>query len=78
MSNNSMIQQFKLGKLNIDNTKLNNDDKIKLLKLNNLIKDLIEFYERINNYMVQFEEGHFKDDKEVKNDWEITIHRPRQ
>lgn len=62
MSNDTWVNQFKQGKLNIDNTNLNNEDKIRLARMENLIKDLIGFYERVRKLTVQFDESHFTEE----------------
>lgn len=56
--NNTQINQFKLGKLNVDNSKLSNEDKIRLVRLENLTKSLIIYYERSRKLAVEFDEGH--------------------
>lgn len=62
MSNDTWVSQFKLGKLNIDNTKLSNEDKIRLLRLENLTKSLVTYYERSRKLAVEFDEGHFTEE----------------
>ena len=62
MSNDNLIQQFKLGKLEIDNTKLSHIDKIKLLQMENLLKDLIRYCEKQKKLLVEFNQGRFGND----------------
>lgn len=64
MPNNTLIQQFKSGKFKVDIDKLDNFDKIKIVRIENLLKDLAEYYERTKKLMVQFDEGRFKDEFE--------------
>ena len=60
MTNDSLIQQWKQGKLEINNINLDNFDKIRLLKIQNLLKDLIRYYEEQKKLMIIFDEGRFK------------------
>lgn len=59
------IQLFKQGKLTIDITMLSNEDKVKLLQMENLLKDLIKYYELSKFLKVGFNEGHYTDLKEA-------------
>lgn len=61
MSNDVLISQWKVGKLRVDNSKLENMDKVKLLQMENLLNNLIKYYERIRRLGVEFGEGHFTD-----------------
>ena len=63
MSNDTWLNQFKQGKLNIDNTKLGSEDKIRLVRLENLIKALIGYYERSRKLAVEFDEDHFTEEQ---------------
>lgn len=55
-----MIQQYKVGKLKIDIDKLSNDDKIRYARIENLLNDLIRYYEEQKKLRVRFDEGRFK------------------
>lgn len=61
MPNDTWVQYFKLGKLNVDNSKLSNEDKIRLVRLENLTKSLITYYERSRKLVTEFDGGHSKD-----------------
>lgn len=53
--NNQLIHQYKSGKLklNIDNIK-DNFEKVKYVRIENLIDDLIEFKEDIDKVILKF------------------------
>ena len=59
MSNESAVQQYKLGKYKIDNTKLDNFDKVKLLRMENLLNELVRYYELSQRLMVGFNIGRY-------------------
>lgn len=51
------IQQFKIGKYNIDITQLNNFDKVKYVKMETLLKDLIQYREEHLKTDIKFNSG---------------------
>ena len=64
MSNDTWIAQWKVGKYKIGMDRLGNEDKIKMAKIENLINDLINYYEDTKKLMVRFDEGRFRKDEE--------------
>ena len=67
MSNDTWIAQWKVGKYKIEMNKLDNEDKIKMAKIENLLNDLINYYEDAKKLMVRFDEGRFRKDEEKKD-----------
>lgn len=63
MTNDVLIQQWKLGKLKIDITKLSNEDKVRYVRTENLLGNLIQYYEKQKELKIQFDEGRFKNEK---------------
>lgn len=54
MSNEQKIQYYNQGKLSIDISKLSNEDKVKFARIENLLKDLIKFYDKSRELSILF------------------------
>jgi len=55
--NEQLIHYWKIGKLKIDINQLDNYNKVKLVKIENLINGLIKFKDDIDNVMLRFNRG---------------------
>lgn len=68
--NSQLIHQYKIGKLKLDINNINNNfEKVKYVKIENLIDDLIQFKEEIDKISLNFNKG-----KEVEQNEPTKIH----
>ena len=54
MTNEQRIQYYNQGKLNMDISKLSSEDKVKFTRIENLLKDLIKYYEKNQELSILF------------------------
>ena len=64
MSNEQKIQYYNQGKFNIDISGLSYEDKVKFARIENLLKDLIKFYDKNRELSILFNNEFHRDIKE--------------
>jgi len=63
--NTQQISQYLTGKYNIDISKLSNEDKIRFVRIENLLKALIDYFNKTKKLMLEFDEGHEVKENEI-------------